>query len=70
MGKITERRYDLRLDIKDPDVPFSVGRSIAASSGDLVQVFSMFQIELVRLLRELHEEEMMELRLKDDDIPF
>lgn len=71
-----ERIYELRLDIKNPDLPFAIERSIAVSSGDLIQVFSKFQLDLVKLLRDLHEEEMDEARanlmeeLGDNDIPF
>jgi len=65
-----ERIYSLRLDVKEPNVPFAVGKSICVESGDILQVFSRFQLELVRLLKELHEEEIRELRITDDDIPF
>lgn len=68
-----ERIFDLRLDVKNPDTPFAVNRSISVQSGDLVEVFSRFQIELVRLLRELHDEDLQEqlkLHGADDDVPF
>lgn len=65
-----ERIYDLRLDIKKPDVPFAIERSIGVQSGDLVQVFAKFQIELIKLLKELHQEEILEIRMENDDIPF
>lgn len=62
--------YSLRLDIKKPDVPFAVQKSICSESGDLVKVFSHFQLQLVQLLRELHEEEIQAIRMENDDIPF
>lgn len=65
-----ERIFSLRLDIKEPNIPFAVGKSIGVESGDLIEVFSRFQILLVRLLEELKKEELDELRNTDDDIPF
>lgn len=62
--------YSLTLDIKSPDVPFAVQKSISEQSGDLIVVFSRFQLALVQLLQKLKEEEISELRSKDDDIPF
>lgn len=63
-----ERIYSLRLDIKNSDIPFAVERSIGVESGNLVEVFSRFQIELVNLLQDLAQEEKAEMI--DDDIPF
>lgn len=65
-----EKIYELRLDVKNPDVPFAIERSISSSSGDLIKVFSQFQLELVQLLQRLHEDEILELRIQADDIPF
>lgn len=65
-----ERIFELTLDVKDPDVPFQIKKSIGVSSGDLIQVFSQFQVQLVQLLKELHEEELLEVRMQNDDIPF
>jgi len=65
--------YQLTLDIKNPDVPFTIEKSISTSSGDLIIVFSQFQLQLVQLLRELHEENLKEqlaLHGLNDDIPF
>lgn len=67
-----EKIYDLTLSIKNPNVPFAVERSIGVQSGSLIETFSRFQLELIRLLKELNEEEMLEIRKKlhYDDIPF
>ena len=65
-----ERIYSLRLDIKNPDIPFKVTKSICTESGDLIQVFSNFQLQLVQLLKELKEEEILAIRMENDDIPF
>jgi len=64
--------YNLTLSIKDPDIPFAIVKSIRTQSGDLIKVFSQFQLQLVQLLKELHEENLNELKRKevDDDIPF
>lgn len=64
--------YSLTLDVKRADVPFRVVRSIGTESGDLIKVFSHFQLQLAQLLKDLHEEEISELRRisVDDDIPF
>lgn len=59
------KRYDLTLDIKNPDVPFKIERSIGVQGGSLIEVFSKFHIELIRLLEELKQE-----AIDDDDIPF
>lgn len=60
--------YCLTLDIKNPDIPFKIERSIGVQSGDLIQVFAKFQLELIRFLTEMHEDEM--IKKYDDDIPF
>ena len=73
-----ERIYKLTLDVKNPDVPFSVLKSIASESGNLVQVFARFQLMLVQLLAQIKEEETNEkiedalrkLGVAKDDIPF
>lgn len=64
--------YSLTLDVKHPDIPFAVQKSISSQSGDLVKVFAHFQLQLVTLLRQMHEEELDEERAKyyDNDIPF
>ena len=61
--------YDLQLQVKDPDVPFTSKRSIGVQSGDLVEVFSKFLLEFSRLMREMVDEERREQGI-DDDIPF
>ena len=67
MEKTTkERRYKLTLTVMDPDIPFKVVHQIGAESGDLVWVFAQFQLELIRLLKKLNEDD----ELKEDDIPF
>lgn len=67
MEKTTkERRYKLTLTVMDPDIPFVVKHQIGAESGDLVWVFAQFQLELIRLLKKLNEDD----KLKEDDIPF
>lgn len=67
---MTEKIYDLTLSIKNPDVPFQVERSIGVQSGNLIEVFAKFQLELIILLKELHDEELAVIRMEDDDIPF
>lgn len=73
MSSKKEKIYSLRLDIKNPDIPFTVEKSICTESGDLIQVFSGFQLELVKLMRQLHQEELDERGPNpafNDDIPF
>jgi hypothetical protein len=65
-----EKTYRLTLDISDPDVPFKVERSIYSESRNMAQTFSLFSIELIRLLRELHDKELLERQMQNDDIPF
>ena len=67
---MNERIFELTLYIKEPNLPFKFNKQISTSSGDLVQVFATFQIQLVQLLKELHEEELNELRMGNDNIPF
>ena len=63
--------FDLTLTVKDPNVPFKILRSTGVQSGDLIQVFSRFQLQLVQLLKELHEVELLEVRMQnDEEIPF
>lgn len=69
-NKMKERIFELQLDVKNPDTPFAVTRSIGTSSGDLVQVFATFQLQLVQLLRELHEEDIRDKIYEKDNIPF
>ena len=64
----TKRIFKLTLDVKNPDIPFRVIHSVSSESGDLVKVFAHFQLELVRLLRQLKEED--ERNKVDDEIPF
>lgn len=66
---MSERIYSLRLDIKNPDLPFAVEKSICSESGDLIKVFAQFQLMLVQLLNEIHKSELMK-QIEDDDIPF
>ena len=67
-----EKIYSLILSIRNPDVPFVLERSIGVESGDLLEVFARFQLELVRFVREMHEEKIKEIERKliNDDIPF
>ena len=67
-----EKIFSLTLDIKNPDAPFAIQRSISVESGDLTKVLSEFPLKLHQLLKEIHKEEIDELRKDnyDDDIPF
>jgi len=66
--------YKLTLDIKDSNLPFTIKKSISSESGDLIKVFSSFQLYLIQLLEEIHNEEINEIREErkeiEDDIPF
>jgi len=68
--------YKLTLDIKDSNIPFIIKKSISSESGDLIKVFSSFQLCLIQLLKEIHDEEINSIKFgeegKDieDDIPF
>jgi hypothetical protein len=64
-----ERIFVLTLDVKDPDTPFKVERSVSVESGDLTYVLSNFPLKLVQLLRELEKEDSHDMGA-DDDIPF
>ena len=67
-----EKIYSLGLDIKDADTPFLIEKSIRVESGNLVETFAKFQLELVEFMLKQIAEEVNKERMKnvDDDIPF
>ena len=66
----TEKVYCLTLDIKNDKRV--IERSISEESGDLTVVLSKFPLALHRLLKEIHEDEVRELRrqIEENDVPF
>jgi hypothetical protein len=40
------------------------------SGEDLVELLSKLSIAIVQLQQKIHEDEMLELRMQNDDIPF
>ena len=39
-------------------------------SDDIIQLLSQFNLAIVNLQRTIHEEEILALRIENDDIPF
>jgi len=39
-------------------------------SDDIIQLLSQFNLVIVNLQRTIHEEELLALRIENDDIPF
>lgn len=60
--------FELHLSVKSSEIPFEVPIHGRIETNDLVELASKFAILLVQIQRELHEEEIQNLRL--DDIPF
>lgn len=73
-GNMSEKIFELRLDVKTPNIPFVVEKSIAVSSGDLIVVFAQFNLKLIQLLKMLQEDELAEIKEQmyngPDNIPF
>lgn len=63
-----ERIYSLTLDVKDPDLPFTIKYSGSVQSGSLTEVLARFPLELNKILKQIAEDDR--LKAIEDDIPF
>lgn len=62
--------FDLTFTVRNPDVPFKVESHETFSSGDIVWVLTQFQLHLIKVLKDIHEKEILDIRMENDDIPF
>lgn len=67
--------FSIELVVKDPNSPFNVEYCQLWESGDIVWILAQFNLNLIKVLKEIHEQDLKEqLALHglnpDDDIPF
>lgn len=63
------KKFELTLVTRQGD-KFEVKSVNKVESDDIVGLLAQFHFVLVSVMRELHSDEMLELRLQNDDIPF
>ena len=63
------KQFKLTLMWCEPE-SFKYKQVDTIEADDLIELLTKFNIVLINLQRIIHKEELLELRMKDDDIPF
>lgn len=59
--------YQITLSISDAN---KITHHEVIKSNDLIQLMAQLLMLVVRVQRDMHEDELLKLRMIDDDIPF